>query len=1821
MLISKVPDEAAPSRDHSHEYQTASELFDMMARNHPFEPDGTKLMSNAEELKRIRPNQHVETVVYNDDIDSEDSDVSEIYGNEDMRNVFSVNSERIDLFNDRPPYQNTLCQKLGDLEIQASNLSMEYDQHFLFKDPYIKEQLKNLNGMDGECDGMVLPTSLLDYIFCKRLEDNYNFYMENIIRYVKHTIEQLKRISNGDYLTDKAKEKWREVENASKGDDDTKVLATSTSIPLQVERKLNGVSTTWDDIIHSEVDVRSLSKILEKKIIVEVPKLICGSYKLFSKFCSDNLIISCKREKEPIATEKKKESRVDVVLQLERSDSGHVMSNISSIMILQATPIQLDERPKPLPLSYNEKDEECSNTEIEELSSVNEHRKDEVKKVKIVEVQDTTDDADINAVGDNDTALKNNEVEMLADENIDDGNDYTNDSKSSAMESGDSSIALRDILDTRAIPNILRKEAPYNFISPDDLSLSMHKLNLSSLPEENSEDTSQNQPTKKKSPMKVRIKSPYENKSFIMEEKKRKKLLEIRDKREKKKMAGGENCKVSKHRYGKGIMPSSSVTNLSITNKSFYNSIYGQNVNFDNKSTKSKGRRGKRELFIDAPLEQLRGENESPMLTPDKNNKKYVNRSYYLDEAVTEMMYTQLRQSDCSSVREIFSASASAVSAEFPTNRAEADPSDKLAPSFREDSESDDENKDAFNDNPGKKDSRTIMITSSRSILNVVPANSPKNNKVNDEDEEETSENPVPTVACRKSIEKLYDLMKKLGKTDTLEMRSSRSKLLTNISKVDAIVQGTSTIQGSDSGTSLKHHLTSSNPSSFSFEKINNHDEIPDSKITSNKNTDALTTVVPKVIISTKHQTVKAEVEKVRKERKKIVMNPLSKVPDNPLKAISQLLHEFDSVQKTRQRLPSDSKPSRKSDSSHEGRNVPRQGFMVKRRSRIDQSARENEIQSDKNFKVIARDRRARPTPAMELLKIPHQQIPIEEKHVDRNVKEEIHNPHNDRVAKEDKHLDRFSKKKIADIIDEVKEAKGEAVRGPSKMNSRLNSLAQPKKSYVQAHSEEYQTRYGRNLMADRLQRLASAPPALVAEKPALLNIKNKPRRTGTEAVSSVSVRPPPPPQAIERGLRLRRSASSSPEPRAPAPPPAPRPGLAFDAPDNMKNKMVAVESYVKSHFRRSSPHALGVHKARVPLVPTDLDLSSVASSPTAEESTAIGSRLHSIIDSMIHAAPAPLSALRESRESSSRDPDEPDAYSLENLSRHASSVDSDYRADIFKDKNVETAVESFQDKRDLTPEEESKSSETKYDRESNVSSGELQKLEDALHGRVSVGSFRQLRMNDFALTPKRSLQRALVVRSGDVVLKSSISKSLKLSSSRSDVSADLNTLPALGNSQLGWNFRSNIPMQIATVGYAFPDYHAAYCEPNTAIKSLDNIFKLGISLSSSSTKNKKSDKTSQCFKGSQSKCDTQDNTASSLNTADAMPVMRMKQMSIASVSTEARLFNNIEKTCGDCSIVVPEKRQTEVEKVKTKSNAESIDCTSSLDMLVGLLNEIQKITTGHITDTVQYADEQDCKELEDVINGNDAMKDTAKNIDSHELVSIASLDKMRQLESSPSIYSLYLSDGDKESIEEKIGIPRLTTSLKSVLRHEIPIHVDKEVGADFPVREYTSTFTDVPSTFFPITITHSTNVTNSLIGILSKPSSQTMFSLEDYESACADSTFNCKKIMEITEESKTTQICETPVIAYPDSEKRVETFTEQQVEVYSDVVIENVAIMEVHKAKTEMNLFSNCTNYHKSSDFDPLMKMKRDLLVTIYSMLVLTVFAALSFPELVYHV
>lgn len=349
--------------------------------------------------------------------------------------------------------------------------------------------------------------------------------------------------------------------------------------------------------------------------------------------------------------------------------------------------------------------------------------------------------------------------------------------------------------------------------------------------------------------------------------------------------------------------------------------------------------------------------------------------------------------------------------------------------------------------------------------------------KCNDIENDEIG-TPV-SLECRKSIEKLYKLIGKLESTSKIELNSYRD--LHNARNIETSdVKTASTFHASESGTSLKHYVTSSNPSSFNFDKTN-----IETQGLKGKKEQTMPTV-PKVLISSKFD--KFELKKGRRK-----LSPRRSVPkvalDNPLKGMSQLLHEVDNVQRIRQtKFAAEPKPVRKPDfQCNDGRQLVIRHTLGKRRSRFDQY---NMKDTDLEKKPItSKDKRIKPLTPTEISRIHQQQIPVDDR----------------------------SKKKIADFIDEAKEARGEAVRGPSKLNSRIMTLAQPKRTYVQAHSEEYQTKYGRNLMADRLQRLAGTlPPSPNPPESTLRNLASPKVRTRREAISNVSVKQPTSPVQVQ---------------------------------------------------------------------------------------------------------------------------------------------------------------------------------------------------------------------------------------------------------------------------------------------------------------------------------------------------------------------------------------------------------------------------------------------------------------------------------------------------------------------------------------------------------------------------------------------------------------------------------------------------------------------------------------------------------------------------------
>lgn len=201
-------------------------------------------------------------------------------------------------------------------------------------------------------------------------------------------------------------------------------------------------------------------------------------------------------------------------------------------------------------------------------------------------------------------------------------------------------------------------EANLSITSPNALRYNLRRLNMNSPVPEETEVIK-----KKRSPTRIRIKSPYENSSHAVEEKKRKKLLEIRERREMKRKSLSD--KLTKYKYTKGVVmaqASSSVTKLSISNKSFYNSIYGQVINNEAKFLKKERKPHNQDLKIVVELENCEDEVRKKLPRSPKHKEKYINHSYYLDDADTEVKHLQNKLKSRQNMEDACTASSSEVS-------------------------------------------------------------------------------------------------------------------------------------------------------------------------------------------------------------------------------------------------------------------------------------------------------------------------------------------------------------------------------------------------------------------------------------------------------------------------------------------------------------------------------------------------------------------------------------------------------------------------------------------------------------------------------------------------------------------------------------------------------------------------------------------------------------------------------------------------------------------------------------------------------------------------------------------------------------------------------------------------------------------------------------------------------------------------------------------------------------------------------------------------------------------------------------------------------
>lgn len=623
----------------------------------------------------------------------------------------------------------------------------------------------------------------------------------------------------------------------------------------------------------------------------------------------------------------------------------------------------------------------------------------------------------------------------------------------------------------------------------------------------------------------------------------------------------------------------------------------------------------------------------------------------------------------------------------------------------------------------------------------------------------------------------------------------------------------------------------------------------------------------------------------------------------------------------------------------------------------------------------------------------------------------------------------------------------------------------------------------------------------------------------------------------------------------------------------------------------------------------------------------------------MIKSTSQGLEVLTECQESNSdKSKEHLDDFSLvENLSRseRVSTDDSDYAVNVLDDKNVLTTVENFKKVTKDEQEEISVVEENalKYDVHPFKSVTELEKLENALCRRISVGTFqKRLRIKNLTLTPKQSMKKVFVLQSGDtgsLFVKASIASNLN--KTQTENLTDFKTVPILSKSHLDWSF-ANFPMQIATVGYSFPEYKSIQCGSSSLVKLFDEVSKSSDDEIVYRKKNNKTDKDSQCFKGGQlqpkleqaaqvdaSAVMTSETSTQVLNSENESDPTAMKRDEPKVENTHA-----LKDSCDDNKPVkklfdrnqspnkIPDKMK---ENGSELGNPDDIEYTTSLDILVGLLNEIQKITTCQTeitnSDKKNNDNEGSKLELETILNKAAELESSIKSSPC-EMISFTSLEKLRQLESNQSIFSYYLSDYEGSDISQKTKASKFIFPPEILPLSPKPIYADKEVNVDIVEKELVHSFTDTPSQVFPISINHSTNMTSSVMGVLSEPSTQSMFSFAEYHSAFSSvSSVEHSSVIEIpqviitTESNHSVSIREVNRTIEKSNEnnpykKKVETFQ-------TDRIQKSVKITK--------------TRYRLKSEFVPIMKVKRDILVTVYSILVFTVFAALSFPERLFHV
>lgn len=584
------------------------------------------------------------------------------------------------------------------------------------------------------------------------------------------------------------------------------------------------------------------------------------------------------------------------------------------------------------------------------------------------------------------------------------------------------------------------------------------------------------------------------------------------------------------------------------------------------------------------------------------------------------------------------------------------------------------------------------------------------------------------------------------------------------------------------------------------------------------------------------------------------------------------------------------------------------------------------------------------------------------------------------------------------------------------------------------------------------------------------------------------------------------------------------------------------------------------------------------------DKSTILGKKLHHMIDNVINTNKPVLDALAECKESISYLDDIFDGSSNDARIKYdeVTISESDHPIDIFKDKNIVTAVSSIkQDTKDDEKINESKSNTNVCKMNQLCTPNEIQKLHNIPQNTSNSKLQNNSEIKRMAIDTmlEQPLENEIILQPGHGYTESLVLKSL--SSVKTDLFSNFKMLP--DRIDLGF---TKFPMQISTVGYALPYFIKR--ESLTTIRYLENknsklnCVKSKLKLENPE-RNPTMSKSIQCFKGA--------DRVSPQGTIE--DIIETVACPFANANINQKILDNSE-----CALQVKNNEQSTMETKTIEDIAcidspnSNIDNTTSLDILVGLLNEIKKITLFQVDIPKQEKAtfDYDDKEVEVILN---KVTDKESSIEQYanSSTSLTSLDKLQIVDSQINIsYSTPNIQADKDkSVTEK----NVTTS--TCVLYE-PLLLDKEVNAKIFPNEFIHRYTEVPSQFFPVTV--STNITDSLIKLINTPT-RSLHSFADCE-------------LSGTSVSK-------EIIAIPSkvSHKSIDSASIDNV--LSPAPTLGIQCLNDNKTFTDLKKIGIEQN-HSIVDYDPLMKMKRDILVTVYSILVFTVFAALSFPEIVYR-